>query len=308
LLLAKIPAMGATAASAAGTQTNVVPGLLINPAGHPPSRDNYPSVPFWTRQEWESFKNEDRHTGLHTEERRHGKVKDKSQPSRCLAYITDAAGIGVDGYKGASIRATTRQVWAYIAKQGQAPMTWSQAHISAVQYYRQEMYRDHPDLRLCEGDWKVDLLAVQNYPAWCRTRTKLVAGMKAEPLGSSDDELMDSVPENASRIKKRTKHSAAKEPHKKLKIKHDPTVRPTSGLAPRVDINAAGANTESRRLINTESLSGDSIVSLPLPPSIDSHILPQTKVGRCLTFLHCISLFDRLSTHCEHSISSLHAM
>jgi hypothetical protein len=32
------------------------------------------------------------------------------------------------------------------------------------------MYQAHPDLRLCEGDWKVDVLATEDYPAWYRTR------------------------------------------------------------------------------------------------------------------------------------------
>jgi hypothetical protein len=114
----------------------------IHATSQPLSRDNHLNVTFWTRQEWVTFKNDQKNISLHASNiARH---KEKHTPSKSLAYVMDIHGNGVNGYQAAAICATTRQVLAYITKEGHAPMTWSQANISAMQYHHQEMYRDHP--------------------------------------------------------------------------------------------------------------------------------------------------------------------
>ncbi|KAF8510432.1 hypothetical protein JB92DRAFT_2585016, partial [Gautieria morchelliformis] len=92
-----------------------------------------------------------------------------------LAYITDQDGVGIDGLQAGAIRASARYIWYSIHSKGMAPVTWSQASINAVQYYCTHMYDAHPDLHLCEGDWKVDLLAVDEFPGWIRSRRVLKA-------------------------------------------------------------------------------------------------------------------------------------
>ncbi|KAF8532353.1 hypothetical protein JB92DRAFT_3138367 [Gautieria morchelliformis] len=145
------------------------------------NRQEYPKVPFWTRGEWASFKDNEKKAGIHSDAKPRGRQKDRSLPNKALAYITDAEGVGVDGYQAHAIRDRARLLWAAIAAAGCAPPTWSQAHITSVQYYRREMYDSHPNLRLCEGDWKVDMLAIDEYPGWYRPRKENISDIKPEP-------------------------------------------------------------------------------------------------------------------------------
>jgi hypothetical protein len=75
-------------------------GSLTEPS---PAREHYEDVPFWTRQEWEEFKAEQKHAGIHSEDSQRGKPKDRSKPNRSLAFITSAEGEGINGYQAAAI-------------------------------------------------------------------------------------------------------------------------------------------------------------------------------------------------------------
>ena len=49
-----------------------------------------------------------------------------------------------------------------------------------MQYYRQQMYKAYPNLRLCDSHWKADLLAVNEYPGWHRSRKETASEPKLE--------------------------------------------------------------------------------------------------------------------------------
>jgi len=132
----------------------------------PLDRENYQAVNFWTRKEWETFKDQKKNSGLHCKDGGCGKPKDASQPCHTLAYITNVEGCGVDGYQAMEICGMCCRIWLAIHGKGHAPATWSKADVAAVQFHHKNMYNKHPDLCLCEAHWKVDLLAVEGYPAW----------------------------------------------------------------------------------------------------------------------------------------------
>ncbi|KAF8511248.1 hypothetical protein JB92DRAFT_3144157 [Gautieria morchelliformis] len=165
-----------TCAPALTCSQPITPGTVVIA-----KREDYPLIPFWTRGEWGVFKEKEKKAGIQADARHCGRQKDRSLPNRPLAYITNAEGVGVDGYQAHAIRDRARLIWNAIAAAGCAPPTWSQAHLTAVQYYRQQMYNAHPNLQLCEGDWKVDMLAIDEYPGWYRPRKENLTDIKPDP-------------------------------------------------------------------------------------------------------------------------------
>jgi hypothetical protein len=83
-----------------------------------------------------------------------------------MLYVEDKNGKVVDGHIASEIRKYARSVWVHIAKVYGAPPKWSDAGVKIAQVYREHMYSRFPFLQFCELDWKVDLIATDNYPSW----------------------------------------------------------------------------------------------------------------------------------------------
>jgi hypothetical protein len=83
-----------------------------------------------------------------------------------MRYIEDENGQIIDGHRAGEMRKIARSVWVALANAGKAPAKWSQADIVSAEAYRKEMRQHFPELRLCEHDWKADLIASENYPSW----------------------------------------------------------------------------------------------------------------------------------------------
>lgn len=83
-----------------------------------------------------------------------------------MLYVEDENGKAVDGHVASEIRKYARSIWVHIAKTRGAPPKWGDAGVEIAQIYRQHMYGRFPILRFCELDWKVDLIATDNYPSW----------------------------------------------------------------------------------------------------------------------------------------------
>ncbi|KAG6807718.1 hypothetical protein H0H92_006617, partial [Tricholoma furcatifolium] len=65
-----------------------------------------------------------------------------------------------------------RKIWEYLRQKQMAPSQWTQCAGPAREYYLQEIYKFCPDLMRCEGDWKAERLAIDNYGNWARNRIK----------------------------------------------------------------------------------------------------------------------------------------
>jgi hypothetical protein len=83
-----------------------------------------------------------------------------------MLYVEDKNGKVVDGHIASEIRKYARSVWVHIAKVYGAPPKWSDAGVKIAQVYHEHMYSRFLFLQLCELDWKVDLIATDNYPLW----------------------------------------------------------------------------------------------------------------------------------------------
>ncbi|KAF8519055.1 hypothetical protein JB92DRAFT_3112625 [Gautieria morchelliformis] len=75
--------------------------ISVNSPNSPdmPNELEYPHTAYWTRKEWDSFRDDQKISGLHTTNSRRIRLKDLSLPNPSLAYITNEVGTGVNGYQ-----------------------------------------------------------------------------------------------------------------------------------------------------------------------------------------------------------------
>jgi hypothetical protein len=97
-----------------------------------------------------------------------------------MLYAEDENGEAVDGHVASEIRKSARSVWVHIANTYGAPAKWGDAGVKVAEVYRHHMYSRFPILRFCELDWKVDLIATDNYPSWYSWFAKRSTGGKTE--------------------------------------------------------------------------------------------------------------------------------
>lgn len=182
----------------------------------------------WTADEWAKHgrnkKSDD--AGIHQTQGRQKKQSDK--PRSSMFYIQDSNGVPVSERKASDICFHARTTWETLALEGLAPKKWKQCSTPAWKYYLEEMYRYHDDLQLCEGDWKAERLAVDNYPGWTRGRTESSnVVMKRE--------LTPELSSEAGVEKKRKEAPAALTPIK-------PEKQPRVSLGHSLDVNTAPPN------------------------------------------------------------------
>ncbi|KAF8473798.1 hypothetical protein JB92DRAFT_3134735 [Gautieria morchelliformis] len=203
--------------------------------------EDYPLVPFWMHGEWGIFKENEKKAGIQADTRQRGRQKDRSQPNKALAYITNTEGVGIDGYQAHAICDNAWLVWTAIATRGCVPPTWSQAHLTCVQYYCQHMYNDHPILRLCEGNWKVDLLAIDEYLGWYRPRKDNLSDIKPEPenMNISTSALAPPILNLTKRRQEGTDCGAKNpKPTKLHKVTQEPSMSDVRSSAPQISDDA----------------------------------------------------------------------
>ena len=59
--------------------------------------------------------------------------------------------------------------------------TWSRdASMKALNFIAINLYPRFPELRLCEGDWKLQAFLIQHYPSWMKNRKQEAAALKQE--------------------------------------------------------------------------------------------------------------------------------
>ncbi|KAF8463583.1 hypothetical protein JB92DRAFT_2838875 [Gautieria morchelliformis] len=197
--------------------------ISVNSPNSPdmPNELDYPHAAYWTREEWDSFRDDQKISGLHTTNSRLIRLKDLSLPNHSLAYITNE---------------TARRLFASLHEAGYAPKTWSRAPFDAVEYFQANMYKHYPDLRLCEGHWKLNLFATQEYPAFTRA-LKNRGNVKEEPESDNSSSPIPKTP-------KKCMHASSDKPArnvKKTKVNHPVpgTAGPSSGSTCAVAIPAS---------------------------------------------------------------------
>ena len=130
-------------------------------------REEFPSVKYWCRHEWSA--SEDLQVASIGAP---GKTRAAQGENVSMKFVEDENGIVIDGYRASSIRKLARSLWAGLSKAGKAPKSWGKVDAQTSSQFQIEMCRKFPELRLCEGNWKVDLIATMNYPSWYSNQAK----------------------------------------------------------------------------------------------------------------------------------------
>jgi hypothetical protein len=107
-----------------------------------------------------------------------GKVRSSQGINVTMCYVEDENGDVIDGHVATEIRRYARSIWVHISNNYGAPPKWGDADVKVSQTYRRLMYSRFSMLRLCELDWKVDLIATDNYPSWYSWYAKKPTGGK----------------------------------------------------------------------------------------------------------------------------------
>jgi len=138
----------------------------------PAVESDHPNVRFWRRSQWKAHN--DKHKGVTDPTSNVNAVRGKTAVSQgenvATLYVEDENGQPVDGHRLTSIRQLARKIWNKFADIGQAPPSWGKANMNFTNEYRREMCRQFPEFRLCENNWKAELLATENYSSWYSNR------------------------------------------------------------------------------------------------------------------------------------------
>jgi hypothetical protein len=116
--------------------TNVAPPQL--------ERTTYPEVKFWFKRDW-SLK------------------RVCNEPPKVFVETEHGEAVGEDQLD--DIRKYAHKFFDTIDKD-KAPATWKQAPPDMKQTFHKLMVERFPELRLCEGGWKVDQMASNTYTSW----------------------------------------------------------------------------------------------------------------------------------------------
>jgi hypothetical protein len=130
-------------------------------------REDFPLVKYWCRHEWTA--SDDLQVASIGAP---GKSRAAQGENVSLKFVEDENGNAIDGYKATAIRKFARSLWAGLSNAGKAPKSWGKVDAETSSQFQIEMCRKFPELRLCEGNWKVDLIATMNYPSWYSNQAK----------------------------------------------------------------------------------------------------------------------------------------
>jgi hypothetical protein len=130
--------------------------------------------------------------------------------------------------KASEVSHHCRLIWEYLAQQGVAPTTWKKCSAPAAQYYYSEIYKFHPDLRLCDGNWKAEKLAVDTYPGWHRTRFSSSADVKREV--KKEDNILHPIHDKKSHLQTKLESPNSRKRKEGPTVESLPTSKPEKQL------------------------------------------------------------------------------
>ncbi|KAG6847714.1 hypothetical protein H0H93_006377 [Arthromyces matolae] len=143
-------------------------------------KDDYPSVTIWYANDWTKHPKNKRSDAAGFNQSGKSQNKNPGASRDSLAYIQDEHGNSISERNASDVCFYARQVWEHLAGRNMAPQSWGRCEAPARQYYLDEMYKHCPELAFCEGDWKADRLATDNYTGWMRGRKKAQTKVKEE--------------------------------------------------------------------------------------------------------------------------------
>ena len=174
-------------------------------------RADYPKVTYWHKHEWMSASK-----AMKADADDPNKKKGpQTNGNTTMMYVEDKDGNCIDGHRAKEIRAVVTQFWLWLKKVNQLPRTWTQLDLKLSDLYRLEMAYRFPELQLCEGGWKADMIAIHSYSQWygrsvvqgpCRVKKEapnqdmLVAQLTSAKRQNEDPDRLSSEPPKKPRL------------------------------------------------------------------------------------------------------------
>ncbi|KAG6834881.1 hypothetical protein H0H93_006681 [Arthromyces matolae] len=143
-------------------------------------KEDYPGVTIWYANDWTKHPKNKRSDAAGFNQSGKSQNRNPGASRDSLAYIQDEHGTSISERNASDVCFYARQVWEHLAGRNMAPQSWGRCEAPARQYYLDEMYKHCPELAFCEGDWKADRLATDNYTGWMRGRKKAQTKVKEE--------------------------------------------------------------------------------------------------------------------------------
>ena len=146
---------------------NRIPQSLSSPPTRPETRDTFPNVKYWTRQDWTTA-NADRVADLDeggTSGAR-GRTRAAQGINVNMKYIEDKDGQAINGHLASDIRRHARAIFVGFALEGRLFASWTEADHTSLKVYYREMAERFEELRLCANDWKAEMIALDVYRTW----------------------------------------------------------------------------------------------------------------------------------------------
>jgi hypothetical protein len=132
------------------------------------SQANFTNVRFWTKRDWSSFQKVAK--GISdancTKRGERGNARASHGENVMMQYVEDEQGNPISGDRAGEIRRAGRSLWTQLATAGVAPKTWTKADMNSSEFFKHEMRKRFPELRLCEANWKIEQIAIDYYPSW----------------------------------------------------------------------------------------------------------------------------------------------
>ncbi|EPQ49927.1 hypothetical protein GLOTRDRAFT_134449 [Gloeophyllum trabeum ATCC 11539] len=145
----------------------------------------------WTLEDWSQH---EKMLGAAREMSVIGRGRPPAGQNTKLLFVVDEEGVPLDGYRADEMRKYALSIFQSLREAGKAPQSWAKKGSSDVkQRYYDEMYRQFPELGLCEGNWKAEKLAIQTYFGFHKNHVRLkLAPQVTDPEPASASESDDS--------------------------------------------------------------------------------------------------------------------
>jgi hypothetical protein len=154
---------------------------------------------FWKRLCWASYNKNGGISGLATAKGKRGRTRAAEGINVKMLYVVNKDGEPIDGHQASEMRAYARFIWNDLSNSAKAPQKWvTGTSLTIVDSFRRQMQFRFPELRLCEGGWKVNQIGIDYYSSWRLAKQKKgtfnVEGAGHDDNDDDDDNDEDDEP------------------------------------------------------------------------------------------------------------------
>ncbi|OSD03936.1 hypothetical protein PYCCODRAFT_1433846 [Trametes coccinea BRFM310] len=132
---------------------------------------DYPNVRFWTESRWTKWlKEQDRDGAARVGQSAGLRGKATKSESKRRRFLEDADGHELDPDYISRMREFCRSFAKMMARRGCLPATWKDVDLHIAELFHDALRMKFPEIQLCDGNWKANLLMSQVYYDWKRPR------------------------------------------------------------------------------------------------------------------------------------------